>query len=171
MSTTLVRQVIIKNETELFHGYLAKAPLAHALFRCSELSYLTGRRISRPVLDLGCGTGEFASIAVNEFIDTGVDISASRLQSAHKSGLYSHLIRADAGRLPFCNQAFSTVLCVSVLEHLAEPDQALFEVNRMLRGGGEFIGTVVLADLHSNLLYPKVLRKLGLSGFAHAYEK
>ncbi|MGH7221859.1 MAG: hypothetical protein ACRELF_01375, partial [Gemmataceae bacterium] len=40
---------------------------------------------------------------------------------------------------------------------------------RVLRPGGRFIATIVLADLHDYLFYPRLLRRLGMSRLANWY--
>jgi SAM-dependent methyltransferase len=161
--------VRVKPTDEVLDGYLACAPLAHALHRAAEAHQLANVALRGPVLDLGCGAGQFASLALEGRLDVGVDVDARALDRAARTGRYGELHRADAARLPFADGQFQTVLAVSVLEHLSQPDLALAEAFRVLRPGGRFIVTVVLADLHHYLFYPRLLRRLGLARLAHWY--
>ena len=153
----------------VFDRYLAATPLAHALFRVAEIGPLCMLAFPRPVLDLGCGTGQFADFALAGSVDVGVDVCARQLHAAHATGRYTRLVHADARRLPFADGAFRSVVSLSVLEHIPEPDRVLSEVARVLRPGGQFVGTVVLADLHRHLFYPGLLRRLGLGPLARRY--
>jgi len=53
----------------ILDGYLGSFPIAHALFRGSELKMLAGRELARPALDLGCGTGQFATLVAESAVD------------------------------------------------------------------------------------------------------
>jgi SAM-dependent methyltransferase len=48
----------------------------------------------------------------------------------------------SAYALPFSNQSFGNVLCLSVLEHLEEPKAALSEMRRVLRADGRILVSV-----------------------------
>lgn len=145
----------------IFTGYAMVAPLAHALYRTAETNYLRQAQLFRPVLDLGCGSGEFAQLALRGNVDVGIDVSLGRL-SQRRPG-YCNVSLGDACRLPFADDEFQTVLAVSVLEHLHQPQQALVEVCRVLKPGGHLIGTATLLDMHEQLFYPGLLRSLSLS--------
>jgi SAM-dependent methyltransferase len=61
----------------------------------------------------------------------GADYSSS---SAH--------VLADAHSIPFVDSSFECVFSYAVLEHLHSPHLAIREIERVLRPGGLFIGTV-----------------------------
>jgi SAM-dependent methyltransferase len=161
--------VRFKTTDEVLDGYLTCTPLAHALHRAAEAHQLAKIALPGPVLDLGCGTGEFASLAMNGRLDMGVDLNARALDKAARTDRYHSLECADARQLPFADDQFQTVLSVSVLEHVPQPSLALAEVYRVLRPGGRFVATVVLADLHQHLFYPRILRRLRANGLANWY--
>ncbi len=50
-------------------------------------------------------------------------------------------IVGDAHHLPIESEAFGTILCTEVLEHLHTPEQAVSEMYRVLRPGGKLILT------------------------------
>lgn len=158
-----------KPTDEVLDGYLRCAPLAHALHRAAEAHQLAKIPLAGPVLDLGCGSGEFTSLALEGRIEVGVDVNARVLDKAARTGRYDELRCADAAQLPFADEQFQTVLAVSVLEHLTQPSRALAEAVRVLRPGGRFVATIVLADLHDHLFYPRMLRRFGAVGLANGY--
>src|SRR5207247_2152431 len=86
--------------------YLASSPLAHALFRAAEAKHVRELAIRRPVLDLGCGFGEFASIAFRTPVEVGIDISDGQLAGAKSANGHERLRRADARELPFPDGQF-----------------------------------------------------------------
>ena len=154
--------LVFKQRRQIFSSYAGSRPLAYAVFRAAECNELRALSIPRPVLDVGCGEGEFGVFALDSPPDFGVDLLADRLARARKAARAGTLARADACRLPFADESFASVLAVSVLEHFERPAVALAEIARVLRPGGRFVATIVLADLHRHLFYPRWLRGLGL---------
>ena len=153
----------------IFGHYLRSAPLAHALFRSAECRHLASLKLKRPVLDLGCGMGEFASHAVGARLDVGVDCLAAPLSTARTLGRFRSVVQADAARLPVAGESFASVIAVSVCEHFAKPVASLAEAYRVLNPGGQFVATIVLADVHEHLYYPRLLRRLRLGWLASRY--
>src|SRR5262249_34035677 len=82
---------------------------------------------------------------------------------------HQHVRHADARDLPFADGQFRSVMSVSVLEHIRHPERVISELYRVLRPGGCFAGTIVLADLHAHLFYPHLLGGLGLSFLGRLY--
>jgi 2-polyprenyl-6-hydroxyphenyl methylase/3-demethylubiquinone-9 3-methyltransferase len=98
----------------------------------------------RQVLDLGCAGGFMAeAMAARGASVTGIDpatdaIAAARIH-ADASGLR---IAYDVGvgeALPYPVARFDAVVCVDVLEHVADLHKVLAEVARTLRPGGLFL--------------------------------
>lgn len=156
---------------DIFQNYLRASPLALALHRAAELRDLSRLAIDRPVLDLGCGFGQFASLALKDKLDVGLDISGRAIALAAERKCYVHLQRADARAMPFRDGQFHSVISVSALEHMPRPEAVAAEVFRVLKPGGSFVATLVLADVHRYLFYPTFFRKLGLRFLARAYER
>lgn len=167
----LRRRIRFRRTREIFANYLARAPLSHALFRTAEIRQLAKVEMNGPVLDFGCGRGEFASAAVFGELDVGIDLSRRALARATAAGCHRGLACADAANLPLADESFASVLAVSVFEHLADPINAVHESYRVLRPGGRLIATIVLADIHRHLFYPKLFRSLRLSVLARAYAR
>jgi ubiquinone/menaquinone biosynthesis C-methylase UbiE len=166
---TAEQKLCLKPVEVILDGYLSVAPLAHALHRTAEAYHLSRIHLERPILELGCGAGDFAKLAVNRQIEAGVDLSAKQLRWAEITGCYRRLYHADAHELPFSDRCFYTVLAVSVLEHVTEVGAVLEEVFRVLQPGGRLVATVVLRDLHRHLFYPHLFRSLGLPLLGRLY--
>lgn len=94
-------------------------------------------------LDVGAGSGQAASQLSAEYaVDVvALDRSARMGRLAASRGL-SHVVVADADRLPFAAGSFDGASADRVLQHLDDPEAALDELGRVLRPGGR----LVLAD-------------------------
>jgi SAM-dependent methyltransferase len=152
-------------------NYLRHAPLAHALFRTCERQELQSVELRRPVLDLGCGRGEFANWALHGPLDLGVDISPKQAARARRRGAYQTLVVADAGQLPLADESFQTVLAVSSLEHMRRQQRIMSEAARVLRSGGILAATIVLREFTEMLFWPALARRLRLSPLGTLYRR
>jgi SAM-dependent methyltransferase len=77
-------------------------------------------------LDLGCGNSHYEHLFPHR---VAVDISTRP----------GKMVRADACKLPFLSDVFSTILCTEVLEHISEPAIAIDEMHRVLTVGGRCV--------------------------------
>jgi SAM-dependent methyltransferase len=93
------------------------------------------------VLDLGCGEGQIARLAVAGGAErvVGVDASAAQIAEAGRRGGGVHYARGSATSLPLGTGRFDAVVSCLVLEHVPDLDACLDEVSRVLRPGGRFI--------------------------------
>lgn len=90
------------------------------------------------VIDLGCGTAPYKrDIQKQPDFYLGVDWPDSLHSNADVD------VWADLNRcLPFRDVCADTVTLFQVLEHIAEPQQLLVEINQILKPGGHLIITV-----------------------------
>lgn len=153
-----------------FKEYLKISPFSHALWRACEARSLKGIKLKRPILDLGCGFGEFAGVFYGSSIEMGIDNSNSDLERASKGGKYKKLILGDARFMPFKDESFRTVFSVSVIEHILKTNEVLKEVHRVLSKGGLFVFTTPSKEFTKLLFYPKLLRVFHLENLALRYE-
>lgn len=91
------------------------------------------------VLDLGCGTGRFTG-ALEETFDcfvVGVEPSKAMLDVARaQSRPRTEWRQGNAENIPLEDQAVDLVFMSQVLHHIANPTQALQEINRVLAPRG-----------------------------------
>jgi SAM-dependent methyltransferase len=98
---------------------------------------------ARPLLEIGCGEG--ANLLHLGATDpaggrcVGIDGFVRKLAFAARAVPGPGFVCADAGRLPFADGTFATVLIRDVLHHLPEPDATLREACRVLAAGGAFV--------------------------------
>lgn len=125
-------------------------------------SHLLPLRQDDIVLDIGCGTGEFAPLFPASQYE-GLDIDPSNIAYAKRH--YPHSFRVgDATKLPFQDKSFSRVLVVGVLHHLSLADCAktLQEIGRVLTLGGR---ALIMEDTKSSRWITRVMHHLDQGAF------
>jgi SAM-dependent methyltransferase len=96
------------------------------------------------VLDIGCGPGTITAdlaalvapgpvVAVDQFADV---LNVARAESQRRSLSNVSFATADVHKLDFPDAAFDVVHAHQVLQHVADPVQALREMRRVCRPGG-----------------------------------
>lgn len=98
----------------------------------------------KAVLDLGCAGGFMAeALAQRGAQVTGIDPATDAIDAARAHARENGLrIGYDVGMgeaLPYADASFDAVVCVDVLEHVADLPKVLAEVARTLRPGGLFL--------------------------------
>ncbi len=84
------------------------------------------------VLDLGAGTGRFARLAAEVSRVVAADLSLDMLSHARGKGTFE-MVRANAQRLPFRDDAFDLTMLVMVVHQLEDYPRAMREVARVSR--------------------------------------
>lgn len=118
-----------------------------------EPSELAGRR----VLDVGCGAGRFAEIALSLGADV-IALDYSAAIDACRDNLMPHprlhLVQGDIYALPFIEASFDYIYCFGVLQHTPDVRRAFVSLPLFLRPGAR-MAVDVYPKLRSNLLWPK----------------
>ena len=93
------------------------------------------------VLDIGCGEGQVARLAIEGGATQviGVDASAAQIREARRRGGGPVYVRAAAAALPVRSGWCDAAVACLVLEHLVDLEGALDEVARVVRPGGRFV--------------------------------
>lgn len=151
-------------DTQYFSEFLKVAPLSLAIWRGIEAYQMSKIDINykNPILDIGCGIGEFAGVFFESKVEVGVDIDKKDILKAQKVNKYKKLVLTDARKLPFKDASFNTVISNSVLEHIPAVARVFKESFRVLKPGGYLIYTVPIGSLYNNLFYTRLLQYLGL---------
>jgi SAM-dependent methyltransferase len=116
------------------------------------------------LLDLGCGNRPFRRIYEKYTEDSvGMDVP----YSLHDLG--SIQVYASGTDLPFRSGSFDMVLCTEVMEHVAEPESFLREIDRVLMPGGHLVMTVpFLVPVHEA---PYDFYRYTIFGLKHLFSK
>src|SRR5579859_7204664 len=158
----------LQDRASYFRSYLARAPIAHAIWRTREAFAMDGAPYEPPLLDLGCGFGEFAGVFFNSSVEVGLDISHPDLSLAANTGKYESVMLGDAHKLPLPDAFVRTVISVSVLEHIPDLEPVFAEVARVLEPGGTFVYTVPTREFDRELLPFRFFSALRLASLARA---
>lgn len=152
----------MKSKTEeYFRRYLQIAPLCVALWRSVEAKHLSKIKLERPILDIGCGWGEFAE-AFGIKIDMGIDIAPRDLYVAAKGKMYKNLTLSDARNLPFLDNSYKSIISISTFEHISNIKKLLSETYRVLKPDGILAITMETEEVDRNTFYRPLLKKIRL---------
>jgi phosphatidylethanolamine/phosphatidyl-N-methylethanolamine N-methyltransferase len=121
---------------------LAMAPGRRAAVQAAEAA---AARAGGPILDVGVGTGLELPYFKGDADLIGVDLSEPMLQRARQrvagQGLrrVRGLLKMDATRLAFPDEAFGAVVAPFVMTVVPEPGRTLDELLRVTKPGGEIV--------------------------------
>ena len=158
-------------DEDLLWRQLRTLPAFRALLRAVEARFFADLPVVRPVLDLGCGDGHFASVTFESPIDAGFDPWWGPLTEANERGIYRVLSQAEGARMPFPSRSFATVVSNSVLEHIPYVQPVLAETARVLQPGGVLYFSVPGPDFLSFLSIGRALDVLGLRPIGRMYRR
>jgi SAM-dependent methyltransferase len=102
------------------------------------------------VLDVGCGTGNYAA-ALTKATGcrvSGVDPSQRMLDRARDAAPWESLVQGKAETLPFRDDAFDVVMSTDVIHHIRDRDAYFREAARVLSPGGHI---VTVTDSHETI--------------------
>ena len=111
----------------------------------------------RMVLDVGCGAGRYAEIALSMGARlVAVDYSSAVDACWQNLRPYFHLnvVQADIYHLPFKPASFEFVYCFGVLQHTPDMEKAFMMLPVQLVSGGR-LSVDVYAKLFLNIIWPK----------------
>ena len=174
------------SEREAYRGFEDIFRGSEEVIRDRQRVYLDVVKGFGPVLDLGCGRGEFLDLLEETQMEfRGVDLDPGMVERCHQKG-HSDVVAGDAieylEALPA--DSLGTVFSAQVIEHLPYPElQRLLRLSiGALRPGGLFVAETVnphsaralkafwVDPTHQRPLFPETMLALcQLAGFASAY--
>ena len=131
-------------------------PISRARFLLST-EWSPGELAGKRVLDVGCGAGRFAEVALALGADL-VALDYSGAVDACRDNLAPHprldIVQGDIYRLPFKPGAFDFVYCLGVLQHTPDVRRAFLCLPAQVRPGGR-LAVDVYPRLAVGILWPK----------------
>lgn len=117
------------------------------------------------ILDVGCGGGfscEFMAArgAMVFGIDPSQNCIAAAKAHAANNGFEIEYQHGYAESLPYPDNFFDVVICVDVLEHIADIKQTLAEIGRVLKPGGVFCFDTINRTFKSQLIMIWLLEEI-----------
>jgi len=102
----------------------------------AEIGRLVGEHASGRALEVGCGEGlvmAYLRMRHPRLQVDGVEPDIGALRQARERNPDGLFLQGDAGALGISSGTYDLVLCLEVLEHLADPGSALAEIRRITR--------------------------------------
>lgn len=159
------------SQDDIFTRHLRVTPAFRALLRSIEVRMMMQFEFPEPVLDFGCGDGHFGCMSLKSGSAIGIDPNKSSLSEASGKQCYRSLVQADDLGLPFSSDTFNSALCNSVLEHIPNVENALFEIRRVLKPDCMLVFSVPSEYFSGYLSVKLLLEKCRLFRLAKYYEK
>ncbi len=105
-------------------------------------------RLSKRVLQVGCGTGALNLYLKKHNLMNGsqlynLDTNINSLIYGKKRGAYSEYIQADICKVPMDDNFFDMMVFARCFHHIKHTRKALTECERLLKGGG----VIIIADI------------------------
>lgn len=123
-------------------------------FEVPTLSRVLQLPVGVRILEVGCGPGNALgalaercrpSLLVGLDVDSGL-LAVAR-QTIEREGVPAALVQGDVRQLPFATESFDVVVDFGTCYHIADPELALREVERVLVRGGVFVHETPIAQL------------------------
>lgn len=130
--------IINRKSKDFLFLHIRDLPYFRGFLRAIESRYYQDFDLPAPVLDVGCGDGNFAALTFDRKIDVGLDPWHGPIHEAKRYDKYRLLVEADGGRSPFPDGWFASAFSNSVLEHIPHVQEVLKETARVLRPGAPF---------------------------------
>lgn len=160
-------------QDDLLWRNISELPYFRGFLRAVEGRFYENIELGDRILDLGCGDGHFTS---RTFANTdnqfhGVDPEFRALSQASQNTVYKNLVCCVGNFLPYENAQFDTIISNSVMEHIQDIDDVVFEAHRVLKPSGKMIITVSNNNFTNNLSIARFLESIGLNILANGYRK
>jgi 2-polyprenyl-3-methyl-5-hydroxy-6-metoxy-1,4-benzoquinol methylase len=134
----------LKQLDEQYGDYHRSAKKTGFVFGGDERASLFAHLVGGPgqrVLDLGCRWGSLTRAYLEGNDVVGVDVDRHALAEAAKLGIETRWADVDQP-FPFEDASFDVVVAGELIEHLRDTERFVAEVQRVLKPGGTFVGSV-----------------------------
>ncbi|MEM9774276.1 MAG: methyltransferase domain-containing protein [Chloroflexota bacterium] len=160
---------------DILWQHLKTLPAFRALLRSVEARFYHQFETPSPVLDLGCGDGDFVNHTFNEFnrsITVGIDPWIGPLKKSVATDIYENgALQAVGNRMPFPSNHFGAIISNSVLEHIPHVTGVIVEAGRVLQQDGVFIMTMPNHRFTEMMWGALFFERLGLHNLANRYRQ
>ncbi len=128
--------------------------------------------LREPVLDVGCGDGQFFQLLFPSIKNViGIDLDPAVVQRAKDSQVYRAVYNKSADNLQDLYGTAHSVFANCSIEHMDNLDKVLFNINQCLVPNGEFLFSVVTDKFIEWNTLPSLGRLLGDSTQAKHIEE
>lgn len=148
---------------------LSTLPYFRGLLRAVEARHYPEFDLPSPILDLGCGDGNFVTIAFDKKVDVGIDPWTGPVHQAVREGGYHLVVQGAGARMPFPDAHFASGFSNSVLEHIPDLESVLVEMARVLKPDAPFVFCVPNHNFLANLSVSNFFDRIGLRKLGDAY--
>lgn len=135
-------------------------------FRRAARAVAGGLGAGSDVLEVAPGPGFFAIelARLRDFKITGLDVSRTLVEiateNARNAGVKVDFREGNASQMPFAGESFDFIYCSAAFKNFSQPVEALNEMHRVLRPGGE----AVIADLRKDISKDEITDYVKRSG-------
>ncbi|MCP3932970.1 MAG: class I SAM-dependent methyltransferase [Bacteroidetes bacterium] len=110
------------------------------------------------ILEAGSGSGRFTE----HLVKTGATVVSFDYSSAVEANYKSNygndnllLVQADIFNMPLKDATFDKVLCIGVLQHTPDPEQAFYALEKKMKPKGNLVTDIYLKNIKKCVLSPK----------------
>jgi len=136
-----------------------------SIWRACEYAAYKHFSLLEPILDIGCGDGQFFRLVWPEAINVvGIDIDPTIISSATSSGVYTEVHNISTVNMPFAAESFASAFANCSLEHMDNLDLVLTNIWNVLKPGGMFLLSVTTDKFLEWTTLPQLMKLLQLSG-------
>lgn len=150
---------------------IRELPYFRGLLRAVEARFYQEIELKAPILDMGCGDGDFASMTFDRPLDVGIDPWTGPIRKAISKNCYRLVIQGMGNDLPFKAGHFNSAISNSVLEHIPDVESVLKDIARVISPGGIFVFCVPNHNFLPNLSISNFFDRIGLKAFGNMYRR